>query len=675
MSAPISRREFLKITSIGGTALLISLYLPGCENIGKGAPSPTPTTELTPTPTGLPGADEVKPSIWVRIDRNNLVTITIHRTELGQGVRTALAMILTEELDADWRQVRVEQAGPNFAYGDQNTGGSTSIQSSYLGLRLAGATARLLFINSAAQIWNCPSDNCMTENGEVVNKTTNERLSYGHLVPVAATLPVPGSPTLKKPEEFQIIGKRIARIDTPDLVTGKAVFGTDVRVPGMLFAVVAHCPILGGIVAGYDDTAARAVPGVIKVVQIDSGVGVLARDTWSAIRGRQALSITWQEGDNAAFNSDDLEQQLMQQAMQNAPAEGLTCYYTIPYFAHVPMETMNCTASLHDNQAEVWVPTQSPGGLPSLIAANGEVSPSAVTVHVPLVGGGFGRRLESGLSGVWQGYYLTEAVELSKAAGAPVQLLWTREDDLSCDLFHPLSVSRISADLKDISTLSMVREEATSGAPTGYWRAVGNVADAFAHESFMDEFAAATHQDPIELHRQVLGDREQAVLELAAQKSSWGSPLPPGEGRGIALHASWGVSPCAQVVEVKIDSRGNVQVQRVVCAIDCGTPINPDMIEAQMESGIIFGLSAALKRPITIQNGHVQQSNFSDYPILTIAETPKIEVYIVPSTDDPTGIGEMSNPVTMPALANAICAATGKRIRRLPIRTEDLQAG
>ncbi len=668
----LNRRAFLKVSYAAGAGLLISIYLPGCAN------EPTPTLTPTPTVTPLPrleGPDTLKPAIFVKIGNDGTVTITVHRSEMGQGVRTALPMMLAEELDADWKSIRVEQADADYAYGDQLTGGSVSVQTSYGILRRAGAVARDLLVTAAAQVWGTDKGNCYTENGVVIRKDTKEQLPFGYLVPLAATLPVPNDLTvgLKNNEAFRIIGTRVGRVDNPEIVTGKAVFGMDVKAPNMLYAVVAHNPVIGGKVASFDDSQARDVPGVRRVVQIDRGVAVVAENTWSALQGRQALVITFEDGPNANYNSVTEEQNLMQRATVSPDPNELVAYYVVPFLSHAPMEPMNCVADVRADRCEVWAPTQNPQNVKQRVTNQTRLPAKAVAVHVPLLGGGFGRRLDiSGGRSLID--YVAEAVQISQAVGAPINLFWTREEDIQHDYFHPLSVTRVSAKLDDVKTLAASRLEASGEIPTGPWRSVTCVPEAFARECFLDEYAFATRQDPVALRRQILSARARAVVDLAAEKAGWGTSLSAGYGRGIAYYATWNVTHVAQVAEVSVDGDGRVRVHRVVCAVDCGVVINPDMVEAQMEGGIVFGLTAALKAAVSIENGRVQQSNFHDYPLLRLDETPVVEVYIVPSTESPTGVGEMSNPVIMPAVANAIFAATGKRLRRVPIKPEDLKA-
>jgi isoquinoline 1-oxidoreductase beta subunit len=536
-------------------------------------------------------------------------------------------------------------------------------------LRSAGAVARDLLVSAAAQIWAIDKGKCITENGTVINPATQEKLSYGYLAPLAATLPVPHDfdVPVKRVEDFRVIGTRVGRVDEPDIITGKARYGMDVSLPGMLYAVVAHNAVVGGGIAAFDDARARVLPGVRQVLQLESGVAVVAENTWSALQGRDALNLTYDDGPNAGYDSAAEEAELIGKAAVEAGPDELVANYTVPFLSHAPMEPMNCVADARADACEVWVSTQHPKGFKTAASA---AFKGDVTVHVPLLGGGFGRRLDIGPVD-----YVAEAVQLSKAVGAPVKLFWTRDEDIQHEYYHPLSITRVRARLDDIGTLETTRYTTSGTIPIGPWRSVENVQEAFARECFLDEYAFATRQDPIELRRKILNDREQAVLDLAAQKAGWGTPLPEGRARGVAFNSTWNVTPVAQVVEVSVDENGHVRVHRVVCAVDCGVAINPSMIEAQMEGGIVFGLTAALKASINFKRGRAQETNFNSYPLLRMDETPFVEVHIVPSTNHPSGVGEMSNPVIMPAVANAIFAATGKRVRRVPIRAEDLLAG
>jgi isoquinoline 1-oxidoreductase beta subunit len=451
------------------------------------------------------------------------------------------------------------------------------------------------------------------------------------------------------------------------MIAGKALYGMDVCLPGMLYAVVAHNPVIGGGITAFDDTQAKMVPGVRKVLQLESGVAIVAENTWSALQGRNALNLTYDDGPHADYDSAAEEAELMVKAAVETGPDELVAYYTVPFLSHAPMEPMNCVADARGEACEVWVSTQDPRDFKrgASAAFKGDVS-----LHVPLLGGGFGRRLDIGPVD-----YVAEAVQISKAVGVPVKLFWTRAEDIQHEYYHPLSVTRARAKLKDIGILETISYTASGTIPTGPWRSVTNVQEAFARECFLDEYAIVTRQDPIELRRKILNDREQAVLDLAAEKAGWGTPLPKGRARGAAFHSTWNATPVAQVAEVSVDENGNVRVHRVVCAVDCGVAINPSMVEAQMEGGIVFGLTAALKASIHFKQGRAQETNFNSHPLLRMDEMPLVEVHIVPSTKLPGGIGEMSNPVIMPAVANAIFSATGKRIRHVPIRAEDLLTG
>jgi isoquinoline 1-oxidoreductase subunit beta len=450
-------------------------------------------------------------------------------------------------------------------------------------------------------------------------------------------------------------------------VSGRAVYGLDVRLPGMLFAAIARCPVFGGGFAGYEDTEAKAVPGVKQIVPLNDRIAVVAENSWAAIRGRNALKVTWDEGANAALDSRQMMTDAAARLKKVSDSGTLDAVYEIPYEAHATMEPMNCTAYFHDDVCEVWAPTQSPQDVQRAVARATGLSQDKVTVHVPLIGGGFGRRLQTD--------YAEEAALVSQVVNAPVQVLWTRDDDLQHDFYHPMAVQYAFVSLEK-PTIPSIRVVNGSGVPTGAWRSVDQFTRAYSEQSFFDEMAAALERNPLELRRGIYGNNERAlnVIELAAEKSNWGEPLPAGQGRGMAYFATFGVTHVAHVAEVSVSERGQVRVLRVVCAVDCGKVVNPDNVVAQMESGIAFGLTAALKAEATVQNGRVQQSNFHDYPILRMDEMPKIEVYVVESDQRPSGIGEMGVPPVAPAIANAVYAATRKRVRHIPIRPEDLQA-
>jgi isoquinoline 1-oxidoreductase subunit beta len=682
-NASINRRDFLKASAVAGVGLVISLYVPGCSQVDSTTPTAPP---VTPTPEPLA---HFAPNVFVTLGTDGSVTITAPRPEMGQGTRTALPMILAEELGVDWSTVRVVQADAGAAYGNQQAGGSTSIQDFYTPLRLAGALAHHMLVRAAAEKWEAKPEDCSVARGVVTNNATKETLPFAALVSTAMKYdPADFRPVkLKDPAQFTLIGTAVPRVEGPEIVTGKAIYGMDVRAPDMLYAVVARCPVFGGKLVSFDDTEARKVPGVISVVEITSGrdasgatraVAVLARDTWSAIQGRAALRVTWDEGKRANMSSEEIEKALLKLVTAPAPEGVLAAYYTMPYLSHSPMEPINSTVRMGAQDCEAWSPTQDPQRLQAFLSQTYEIPAGSARLHVPFTGGGFGRRLEYPSSNrVPPAFHLMESAELSKAAGLPVKVVWTRDDDMHYEHYHPMSVTRAAGRLDNPASISTRRAEGdTFDIPTGAWRAVTNVPEAFAHESFVDEFAAATKQDPVELRRQLYKNdpRRLAVLNLAVEKSGWGSPLPAGQGRGVAVHATWDVSPCAQVAEVSVDESGKVRVLKVTCAVDCGVAINPDMVKAQMEGGIIFGLTMALKSQITIAKGRVVQSNFHDYPLLRMDETPEIEAFVVPSTETPTGIGEMGNPPTAAAVANAIYAATGKRVRRIPFTPENVLA-
>ncbi len=679
----INRREFLKISFVAGTGLVVAVYLDACKTppappgtpaheVTAIAPTATnsPTATTSPTPTDEPPVT-VSPSVFVTIGSDGIVTITQHRSELGQGVRTALPMILADELGADWNLVRVNQALGDEKYGDQSTGGSRSVDTCFARLCLAGAVTRQLLVNAAAQLWNLPASDCYTENSLVIHRPTGKQLPFGDLVTLASTLPIPTSDEVKvkEPAEYKIIGTSKGRVDNPEILTGKAIYGMDVSIPGMLYATVICCPVIGGKVASYDDRATRQIPGVREVVPITSGIAIVAEGTWQAIQGKAALQVEWDRGSNVTINSDDLEQVLIAQATQSTPAaDELVQFYTFSYFAHATMEPMNCTVDLRPDGCELWVPTQDSQRVLNNSSALLKMSRANIKVHVPLVGGAFGRRLEDGYSGLPPSVdYVSQALEIAQAVGAPIHLVWSRKDDFEHDLYHPMTITRVRARLDDINSLSMQQFNVLSRIPLGYWRSVTNPPEAFARESFLDEYAMATGVDPVELRKKYLDSHSQAVVDKAAEMAGWGSAMPEGSARGIAHFATWRTTNVAQVVEVSMKGT-EIRVERVFCAVDCGIAINPDMIVAQMESGVVFGLTAALKEAAEFENGTMTKTSFVDYPILRFDEMPQVEVQIMPSDKHPTGIGEMSNPVIAPAVANAVFALTGQRLRKLPLR-------
>ncbi|PYP14801.1 MAG: twin-arginine translocation pathway signal protein [Gemmatimonadetes bacterium] len=703
----MERRAFLQIAGTAGAGLVIGFRIPDRR-----------------------GVTPFAPNAWLQIEPTGAITVTIDKSEMGEGNHTALAMLVAEELDADWTKVKVGPLpeNPKGWSRRMSTGGSTSVRTSWDILRKAGASARAMLVGAAAQTWGVDPGACRTESGVVTHAT--HRATYGELATKAATIAVPENPPLKDPKDFRLLGKRTHRLDTPSKVNGTAQFGIDVRLPGMLTASVERSPVFGGKVKSFDATRAKTLPGVRHVVQLEStpwtgvagawgvgtesGVAVVADTYWQAVQGRQALQITWDEGANATLG--DIPARLAVLAGQSGvqarkdgdataalagAAKKIEAFYEVPFLHHATMEPMNCTAFAHADSCEVWAPTQNQTRAQEVAAEAAGVPVDKVRIHTTLLGGGFGRRLESD--------FVAEAVSISKAVNAPVKVIWSREDDMKHGFYRPATYNALTAGLDAqskpvawthhivappillkfgplqngidrtlidgaanmpyaVPNVFVDQVAADLSVPLGFWRSVGASQNAFVVESFMDELAIAAGRDPYEFRRELLQEkpRHLRTLELAATKAGWGTPLPAGHGRGIAI-AEWEPTTCAAVAEVSVAPDGTVRVHRVVCAVDCGPVVNPDTIEAQMQGGVVFGLSAALYGEITIENGRVKQSNFTDYPVLRIPEMPVVEVNIVPSTDALGGIGEPSVPPTAPAVCNAIYAATGKRVRRLPI--------
>lgn len=736
----LNRRAFLKTSAAGGAALLIGFHLPA-----HASSDPAQQQEKPP----------INPlNAWVRITHDNRVTLILAKSEMGQGIMTALPMILAEELCLNWQNVHIEQAPTDPKIYDLGTGGSGSIAGSWLPLRQAGAAAREMLIAAAAKKWEVGADTCKAENGYVVHGHPERSYTYGELAADAARLPIPNFNTvpLKNSRDFSIVGHDTHRVDAAEKATGKAIYGIDARPAGLHYAVIARCPVFYGKVASFDVAKAKAVPGVRDVFQIatsgrgastNGGVAVLAENSWAAIQGRKALEVKWDEGPAANESSVELHNEFIANAAKPggivrndgnadsalaAASKKIEAIYELPFAAHACMEPMNCTVHIQSDRAEAWVPTQAPQWAQAVIAEVAKLPPEKVTVHTTLMGGGFGRR--------YQADFVMEAAQVAKAAGKPVMVLWTREDDMHHDFYRPASYHKFQGALDDGGNLLAwkhfqtstsiaskwsaegekdsgkgefgtgatipyntpnIRIEYTlahSSAPRAWWRSVEHSSSGFVVETFVDELAAAAGQDPYEFRLKLIGDprklpqftggpddpplntaRLKAVMQLAAEKARWDKPLPDGEGRGIAAFFSFDTYTAA-VAEVSLKPR-DLKIKRLVCTVDCGRVVNPNGVRAQVESAAIYALTATLKDAITIEHGRVVQSNFNDYHMLRMNEAPPIEVHLVDSDEKPTGIGEPTVPVIAPALCNAIFNATRTwkktvRIRRLPIRAEDL---
>src|SRR5215470_1881238 len=670
----LNRRTFLKTTVAAGGGLMIGGYIAFDREDAE-----------------LLAAGSFEPNIWLKVNSDDTVRIMLTQLEMGQGVMTSMPMLVAEELDMDWSKIKTEwtpadakYGNPNFG-GQQLTAGSNSVRGMWKILRTAGATARAMLVTAAAQTWGVPENALTTEKGEVVHKAGNRRAKYGTLVDKAAALPVPKEVKLKDPKNFTLMGKDVQRLDIPEKVNGSAVFGIDVKLPGLLTARVARCPVFGGKVASFNADKAKAVPGVKHVVQISNGVAVVADNYYSATKGLQALEVKWDEGKLATLTSADILKQYAELAQKpgkvarnqgnadnaygSAPKK-FERVFEAPFLAHATMEPMNCTADVKPGSCDVYVPTQ--GQTASHMAAIGAsgLPMDKVKIHTTYLGGGFGRRGEAD--------FVAEAVETSGKPTVFTQHLVQQSLMKRLGALPPNGVDFISMDGAaslpyDIPNIKMEYTEQDPGIPYGFWRSVGASFQGFAIEAFTDELAAAAGKDPYQFRRDLLGKspRHLAVLNLAAEKAGWGKPLPQGRARGIAVMEAFG-SFLAQVTEVSVDAKGAVKVHRVVCTVDTGWVINPDTIRQQMEGGIIYGLSAALKGEITIDKGRVTQRHFNDYPVVRHQEMPAIEVYIVPSLEEPGGIGEPSTALAAGSLVNAIYAATGKRIYKLPVKPEML---
>jgi len=733
----LSRRDFFKIGFTAGVGLAVSFHLPADAGIARAAGTSQPS-----------GDNILAPNAWLRIHPDSSVTVMVNHSEMGQGITTALSMIVAEELEADWSRVRAEIAPAadvykNPAFGIQATGGSTSVETSWEILRKAGATAREMLVAAAAEKWEVPVAECKAQNSTVYHRHSGKRAEYGKLLEGAAAVKAPRQPRLKSADEFSIVGKRIPRLDSGLKARGKATFGIDVQLPGLLNAATVHAPRLGARPASVNDADARSMFGVRQVVKLESAVAVVADTFWQAHSAAGVLDVQWENaagsgpstpsiilrweerikaGGKAVRNDGDAVGQLERSAARISAA------YTLPYQAHACPEPMNCTAHVRRDSCELWVPTQAQGIAQDTAANICGLSIDQVKVHTTYLGGGFGRR---GLSD-----FVAEAVQLSKAVDAPVKLIWTREEDMRNDFYRPASHNILRAGLDEngfptawihravgsaefeslmseagpaflpdwlprgiknwtgnavaglilkvrgsedamggsttmayeIPHIRVEHIEDGPGVPVGFWRSVADSRNCFVVESFMDEIAAAGGIDPVELRLKLLKDspRQSRVLQMAAEKSGWGKTGDPGVFQGVALHAFHG-TPAAMVASVSVARSGRVKVHRVVCAVDCGTVINPKIVEAQLAGGIVFGLTATLKSSVTVEKGRIQQANFDDFPLLRMDEMPEVDVHIADSRRPPSGIGEVGVPPISPAVTNAIFSATGVRIRRLPV--------
>jgi CO/xanthine dehydrogenase Mo-binding subunit len=706
----LDRRDFLKLGAAAGGGLFLGVYLPG-----QGAETLEAATAHAIGP--------LQPNAFVRVDTDGTVTIWSARADMGQGVRTALPMIVADEMDADWETVRIVQADAHpDKYGSQMTVGSSSVRrGAWMRLRQAGASAREMLIAAAAAEWGVAASTCRTERGRVLHDASDRSLGYGALAEAAAALPVPQDPEFKDASEFRLIGTSPPLVDTALKVTGKAGFGMDVRLTDMRFATVVHCPVFGGSVGSVDATEALEVPGVREVVQVSQGVAVVAGDTWAAFKGARALDITWNTGD-FSMNSEEITGYLegltessgvvarddgAADAALGQAASRVEATYEAPFLAHATMEPMNCTADVRSDSCEVWAPTQNPQGTQRTAAQITGLPIERVTAHTTYLGCGWGRRSSTD--------FVRDAVETSIEVGAPVQVVWTREEDMQHDFYRPASCSvfeggvdadghvnalkiRVAAtpigggrrgggngvDRNSVDGMANMQYRIPNvfidycrpdlPVPIGYWRSVGPSQNTFMVESFIDELAHAGGRDPFELRREMLEHypRLKHVLEVAAEKAAWDTPLPAGRARGIAVVEDKG-GLVAQVAEVSV-SDGEVRVHRVTCAADCGQVIHTGIVEAQIEGCIVGGLTAALYGEITLDDGRVTQGNFHDYPMLRMREMPEIDVHIVESREEPGGAGEPALPPIAPAVANAVFALTGTRIRRLPIRLASASA-
>lgn len=713
-----SRRNFLKTTAVVGGGLLLGFHMPAFARNNR---------------FGITDITSFTPNAFIRIGTDDIITVIVNHSEMGQGAYTSLPMLVADELDADWSKIRFESAPVDPVYnhpgfGMQGTGGSTSTWVEWDRFRNAGAAGRYMLVQAAAQTWGVDAAACKTEKGFVIHTATGRKLSYGQLVDKAATIKVPEKLKLKDAKDYKFIGKPVKRLDTPEKINGTAVFGMDVKVPNLLTAVIARPPVFGGKAKSFSAYKVKAIPGVIEVVEIDRGIAIVANGFWPAKLGRDALEVVWDEGALASLDSSTQAKQYEELANQPgavAKKEGdvasvkdkavkkIEVAYDLPYLAHAPMEPLNCVADVKADSCEIWVGTQFQTVDLMTAAHITGLKPNQVKLHTTLLGGGFGRRA------VLDAHFVSEAVQVSKAMKAPVKVIWTREDDIRGGYYRPKAHHKISAGLdasgkplywqhnivcqsfavgtpleammvKDgvdntavegasdmpyhIPNVQVAWNMAPGGVPTLWWRSVGSSHTAFAVEGMIDELAKAAGKDPYQYRRMLLEKHPRIlkVLDTVAEKAGWKNPVAIGRGRGIAIHESFG-SVVAHVAEVSITKNNTLKVHKVVTAIDCGQVVNPDTIKAQMEGCVAFGLTAALYGEITFEKGRVKQRNFHDYRMLRMNEMPLVEVHILDSKEKMGGVGEPGVPPVAPAVMNALFMLTGKRVRSLPLRPDDLK--
>ncbi len=718
----LSRREFLRASGLAGGGLILGFYFAPVGSRGRAGAAQA-------------HAGPFVPNAFIRISPDDTVTLIINKSEMGQGVYTSLPMLIAEELECDWNKIHLEPAPVAPAYNHtewgamQGTGGSSSVRSEWERLRLAGASAREMLIAAAAATWRVDPGSCRAQKSKVIHPD-GKTLTFGELALKAADLPVPKKVTLKDPAKFKLIGRSTKRLDTPEKTDGKALFGLDAQVPGMLVALIARPPVFGGKVKSLDAEKTRAFPGVREVFQIPSGVAVVADSFWPAKKGRDLLQIVWDDGEGASLSTASMRKEYERladtpgmvsrrdgdtaKAFRGA-AQKFSAEYEVPYLAHAMMEPLNCLVDFRQDSCEIRTGTQFQTADRDAAARILGLKKNQVNIRTMLLGGGFGRRANP------QSDFVSEAASVAKVLGKPVKVIWTREDDIKGGYYRPMWLDKITAALDakgnpvawqhtivgqsilagspfegmmvkngvdatsvegaadipyDIPNILVDLHSPKNSVPVQWWRSVGHSHTAFVVESFIDELAHAAKADPCDYRLRLLAKnpRHKAVLTLAAEKAGWGTRLPSGRGRGIAVHEAFG-SFIAQVAEVSVSKEGSVRVHRVVCTVDCGRVVNPDTVAAQMEGAIVFGLSAALYGAITLTDGRVDQSNFHNYQMLRMSGMPVVEVFIVPSTEGPEGVGEPGVPPIAPAVANAVFAVTGKRLRSLPIRADALKQG